>query len=192
MQPHNSFRERREWSSSAWERKSLSRWSRYFRRRRADRAGMEGQDGAPSVPASPPRKTLREQYGISAMIYGLFVLALGLYFSATDVDRMASEQGYALDPIFRSSRPVGLREPTGAVAEPMPVAVPPVETFPHRPLRSSETGRSRKNAAPGRPPVPRRIRTEPQEAARRPVSGLPYRYLEEIGAARYVTPRNGA
>jgi hypothetical protein len=194
MKHHTAFRERREWSSSPLARKSFSLWSGYFRRRRApeppEAPAPSGTE--PFVRTAPPPKSLREQYGISAMLYGLVVLVAGLYFSATDVGRLASERGYALDPIFGTARPVPLRVPTGEVAEPRPVAVPMVQTFPNSPLRAD--GDSRPAAPPRdvRPNPSRSLGTELPDSARVPASPLPHRYLEDLGAARYVTAHRGA
>jgi hypothetical protein len=194
MRHHTAFREHREWSPPHRPWKSFSLWSGSFRRRRApeppEAPAPSGTE--PCERTAPPPKSLRDQYSISAILYGLVVLVAGLYFSATDVGRLASERGYALDPLFRTARTVPLRALTDELAGPRPAAVPRPQTYPNSPSRAD--GDSRPAASPRdvRPNRSRTLGTELPDSVRMPASPLPHRYLEDLGAARYGTAHHGA
>lgn len=120
-------------------------------------------------------KSIREQYGISAMLYGLVVLVCGVFCAMDDTSRLASERSFALEAAYRTPRFAPERGHA-------PPARPTLEVFSTEPLRLPA-------------PPPRRLEgTELPDTARAPAAVPNPRktQLEQTESPRYATARNGA
>ncbi len=165
----------------------LNRLNLYLKQRGYKNPQASQPRGGTAGPAAkdPPR-TMREQYGISAMLYGLVVLLGGIYCVMTDAGRLASEQGFAIDaaawaPKFSSSReravPVGVHR--------TPAGMPSVQSFTDNPL-----------PRPARPIPILRQRPSSNRASTgnesSPWAASPNGRLEDGGLSRYVSVHHGA
>jgi len=165
----------------------LNRLNLYLKQRGYKDSHASAPRGGTAGPAAkdPPR-SMREQYGISAMLYGLVVLLGGIYCVMTDAGRLASEQGFAIDaaawtPKFSAKRESAMPVGTGR----SPAAMPHVQTFSDNPLPAPTS------------PVPllrRRPSSSRSSAVQQssPVSVSPDGRLEDGGPSRYVSARDGA
>lgn len=195
MRHHNSMLER-NWSSAGAKGVGFQRWSRYFQRRLFQGALESPPRGGTAGPAAKdPPKNLREQYGISAMIYGLVVLLGGIYCAMTDAGRLASERGFALDAITWSPRlPPARGAARAAPSMGTASALPSSQSFSESLLPTPPRVPPARGEAPAAAPksaAPARVGSELPDVTRQPGAASVQPFLEETGAAGYGESATG-